>query len=79
MGSPSRDRDFVVYVKNINQPSLPAPFYSVLASVSAFVALLTVFYSINSPDKSPLSHSVLPVFFFFYALLVLTGLKAPTI
>ena len=30
-------------------------------SVSVFVALSTVFHSINSPDNSPLSHSVLPV------------------
>ena len=38
-------------------------FYSVLifVSVSAFVALSTVFHSINSPDNSPLSHSVLLV------------------
>ena len=35
-------------------------FYSVLVSVSVFMALSTVFHSINSPDNSPLSHSVLP-------------------
>ena len=45
----------------INQPSLPTPFYSVLLSVSVFMALSTVFHSINSPDNSPLSFSVLPV------------------
>ena len=36
-------------------------FYSVLVSVSVFMALSTVFHSINSPDNSPLSHSVLLV------------------
>ena len=47
----------------INQPSLPTPFYSVLVSVSVFMALSTVFHSINSPDNSPLFHYVLPVLF----------------
>ena len=60
-GSPSRGGDVVVYVFNINQPSLPTPFNSVLVSVSVLLALSTVFHSINSPDNSPLSHSVLPV------------------
>ena len=60
MGSPSRGGDVVVYVFDINQPSLPSPFYSVLVSVSVLMALSTVFDSINSPDNSPLSHSVLP-------------------
>ena len=54
-GSPSRGGDVTVNVKDINQPSLPTPFYSV------FMALSTVFHSINSPDNSPLSHSVLPI------------------
>ena len=49
------------YVFDINQPSLPTPIYSVLVSVSVFMALSTVFHSINSPDNSPLSHSVLLV------------------
>ena len=63
-GSPSRGGDVTVYVKNINQPSLPTLFfYSVLVSVSVFVALSVVFHSINSPNNSPFSHSVLPVFF----------------
>ena len=56
-GSPSRGGD----VFDINQPSLPTPFYSVLESVFVFMALSTVFHSINSPDNSPLPHSVLPV------------------
>ena len=38
-------------------------FYSVLMSISVFMALSTVFHSINSPDNSPLSHSVLLVYF----------------
>ena len=59
-GSPSRGGDVVVYVKDVNQPSLPAPFYSVLVSISVLMALSTVFNAINSLDNSPLSHSVLP-------------------
>ena len=39
------------------------PFYSVLVSVSVFMALSTTFYSINPPDISPLSRSVLLVLF----------------
>ena len=35
--------------------------YSVLVSVSVFLALSTVFHSISSPDNSLLSDSVLPV------------------
>ena len=58
-GSSSRGGDVVVYVKNMNQPSLPTPFHSVLVSVSVFMVLSTLFHSINSPDNSPLSHSVL--------------------
>ena len=66
MGSPSRGGDVVVYVFDINQPSLPTLFYSVLVSVSAFMALSTVFHSISSPYNSPLSHSVLPVLYLPY-------------
>ena len=66
MGSPSFSGDVAVYVFDINQTSLPTPFYSVLVSVSVFMALLTVFHSVNSPDNSPLSHSVLPVLFLPY-------------
>ena len=62
-GSPSRGGDVGFYVFDINQPSLPTAFYSVLVSISVFMALSTVFYSMNSPDNSPLSHSVLPVLF----------------
>ena len=49
------------FMSDINQPSLPTPFYSVLVSVSVFMALSTVFHSIHSPDNSPFSNSVLPV------------------
>ena len=66
MASPSRGGDVVVYVKDINPPSLPTPFHSVLVSVFVFMALSTVFHSINSPDSSPLSHSVLPALFLPY-------------
>ena len=66
MGSPSRGGDVAVHVFDINQPSLPTPFYSVSVSVSVFVALSTVLRSINSPDNSPLSHSVLLVLFLPY-------------
>ena len=62
-GSPSRGGDVAVYVFDINQPSLPTPFYSVLVSISVFMARSTVFHSINSPDNSPLSHSVSLVLF----------------
>ena len=48
-GSPSRGGEVTVYVKDINQPSLPTPFESVLVSISVFVALSTVFHSVNSP------------------------------
>ena len=62
-GSPSRGGDVAVYV-NLNQPSLSTLFYSDLVSISVFMALSIVFHSINSPDNSPLSHSVLPVLLF---------------
>ena len=58
--------DVTVYVLDINQPSLPTPFfffYSVLVSVSVFMTLSTVFHSLNSPNHSPLSHSLLLVLF----------------
>ena len=58
-GSPLRGGDVAVY--GTNQPNLPIPFYSVLVCISVFMALSTVFYSINSHDNSPFSHSVLPV------------------
>ena len=55
-GSPSRGGDVTV------QPTeLAHSFYSVLVSISVFMALSTVFHSINSADNSLFSHSVLPV------------------
>ena len=63
MGSPPCGGDVEVYVFDINQPSLPTPSYSVLVSISVFMALSTIFHSINSPDNSPLSHSVLRSYF----------------
>ena len=56
----SRGGDVVVYVFDMNQPSWPTPFYSVLESISVFMAVSTVFHSLNSPDNS---HSVLAVLF----------------
>ena len=69
-GSPSRGGQVTVYVLDINQPNWPPSLHSTLVSISVFVALSTVFYSINSPDNSLLSHSVLLVL--FSALLVLS-------
>ena len=37
-GSPSHGEDTVVYVFDINQLSLPIPFYFVLVSISVIVA-----------------------------------------
>ena len=59
MGSPSRGGDVAVYVFDINQLSMPTPHYSVLVSVAVRMTLSTVFHSINSPDNSPFSQSVL--------------------
>ena len=76
--SPSRGGDVAVYVFGVNQPSLPFPFYSVLVSVSVFMALSTVFHSINSPDNSPLSRSLLPLLFFASVVLSTTYLFMKT-
>ena len=65
-GSPSRGGDVAIYVLDINQLSLLILFHSVLVSISVFIALSTVFHSINSPDNPLLSHSVLPVLFLPY-------------
>ena len=43
-GIPSRGGDVAVYVSDINQPSLPTPFYSVLMSVPLFMVLSAVFH-----------------------------------
>ena len=65
-GPPSRGGDVAVCVFDINQPSLPTPFYSVLVFISVLMALSTVFHSINSTDNSPFSHFVLLVLFLPY-------------
>ena len=41
MGPPSRGGDVAAYVFDMNQPTLPTPFYSVLVSISVFMALST--------------------------------------
>ena len=51
---------------SLNQVSLPIPFHSVLVSVSIFMALSAVFNSMNLPDNSPFSHSVLSVLILLY-------------
>ena len=48
-GSSSRGGDVIVYAFDINPLSLPTSFYSVLVSISVFMALSTVFHSLNSP------------------------------
>ena len=65
-GSLSRGGELAVNDFDIDQPSLPTPFYSVLMSVSVFTALSTIFHFINSPNNSLLSHYVLPVLFLPY-------------
>ena len=65
-GLPSRGGGVAVYVFDINQPSLPTPFWSVFVPVSVFMALSTVFHSINSSDNLPLFHSVFLVWFLPY-------------
>ena len=66
MSSPSCGGDVAVYIFDINQLSLPTPFYSVLVSVSVFMALSNVFHSINFASNSMLSPSVLLVLFLPY-------------
>ena len=66
VGSLSCGGDVAVYVFDINQPSLLTPFYSVLVSISVFMALLTVFHSMNSSDNSLLSQSALSVLIMLY-------------
>ena len=61
----TRSGDVAVYVFDIDQPSLPTHFYSVLVSVSVSIAPSTVFHSSsNSPNNSPFSLYVLPVLHF---------------
>ena len=54
----------------LHKPSELAHFvYFVLMSVSVFMALSTVLYSINSPDNSQFSYSVLPILFLTFSAL----------
>ena len=46
-GSSSRGGDVAVFVFDINQPSLPTLFHSVLESISVVMALSAVFHSID--------------------------------
>ena len=71
-GLPSRGGDVAVYVFDIKQLSLPTPFFFflilffILFLCAIFMAFSTVFHSINFPQNSPLSHSVLLVLFLPY-------------
>ena len=59
--------DVTVYVLDLHQPSSSTPFYSDLVLIFVFMALSTVFHSINPPDQSLLlSPAVLPVFILPY-------------
>ena len=50
----------------LKTPILPTPFYCVLLFIYVFMAFSTIFHSINFPNNSLLSHSVLPVLFLPY-------------
>ena len=54
--------DGTVCVLERNQTELAHSFWSVRVSVSVFMALSTLFHSINSADNCTLSDSVLRVF-----------------
>ena len=59
---PSRGGGVTVYVKDINQPSMPTPFlFCSCVRFCLLGPLNCTLHSINSPDNSPFSHSVLPV------------------
>ena len=66
MGSPFRGGDVTVYDSDEKPSEHVHSFYSVLVSVSVFMASSTAFHSLNSPNISPLSHSVLLVLFLPY-------------
>ena len=90
--SPSRGGDVTVYVCDINHPSLPTPFYSVLVSISVLMAISTVFHSIKTLRfltlffRSYFCHTGTFNYISLYESLPhsrcdhlwLTGLKAPT-
>ena len=62
-GSTCRGGDVTVYVLDQKTPELALSFYSVHVFVSVLMAFSILFYSINSPDNSLLSHSVLLILF----------------
>ena len=64
-GSPSRSGVVAVYVYFLTQTSWACPllFILFLCLFLSFKALSTVFHSMNSPDNSLLSHSVLLLLF----------------
>ena len=59
-GLPSHGGDVTVYVWH-KPTELAHSFLSCLLSIFVFMALSNVLHSINSPDNSPFSHSVLVV------------------
>ena len=61
-GSLSRGGDVTV-------TELALSFISIHVSVSVFMALSTVFPSINSPDNSSLSLSLSPFFWYYFCLI----------
>ena len=65
-GSPSRGGDVAADVVDVNQPSLPTPFYSVLVSLSVFMALSTAFI----PLILPTTLRFLTLFFRSYLCLI---------
>ena len=58
-GSPSPGGHVKINIVNVNQLSLPTPFYSTLMSISASALLSTIVFSINSPNNTPVSSSLL--------------------
>ena len=75
--SPSRGGDVAEYVFDINQPSLPTPFYCIPVTLSVVMALSFVFHSISSPNNSPRSLSLCSSGLIF-ALLVLSTIYVST-
>ena len=65
-GSPAGGGGVAVYAFDVNQPSWPTPFHSVLVSISVFMVLSTVFHSINSPDNSRLSLTLRSRYYFCF-------------
>ena len=58
--------DIAVYVFDINQPSLPTPFYSALVSISVFMVLQLYFI----PKILPTTLRFLTLFFRSYLCLI---------